>query len=292
MTSPLVISALVLLALQLVVCHADMSCQYYDAATKATFNLAPLQHNAVSAWRVLDENDANEANYTYVFNVCGAADPLVPNKKCGDPLPPSAAFQIRNSDSRCHVLNNNYQNMTWSLIDPIDPTRGIVQTYIGGDNCPASPLGGKRAFLVYFFCTEAYVNEPTTRVSEPQTCEYEVNFETIYGCPLECPWKGTKLCAGNGVCGYDNDAGVPRCFCDALHTGADCSLPVVAPETSSSPACDGVCAGLVVLVILLSILLIASCVIFYRVQKLEKMQVKFSAVDPNAVPASGDRNVN
>ncbi len=188
-----------------------------------------------------------------------------------------AAFQVNNLSGRCHRLNSNSTDRAWALVDPVDPTRGVTLTYLHGDSCGH---GISRELEITFLCADVYSNQPSTRVTEVSTCRYELAFESVFGCPLECPFANRKLCGGHGVCGIDTDLGAPRCFCDAQHTGTDCMQEPPAPSVS----CDGVCVAMAILVVLLGLLLIVSCVIFFRVQKLETMNVRFTALSDTFVP--------
>ena len=40
-------------------------------------------------------------------------------------------------------------------------------------------------------------------VEEARGCEYEVTFNSVYGCPTECPREHGLVCGAKGLCFYD-----------------------------------------------------------------------------------------
>jgi hypothetical protein len=78
------IIGLTFLCAQLIICTASVlgTCQYYDAATKANFDLSPLQLSPTSSYNVHDVFDTRARNFSYVFNVCAPAAP--PAATCGN----------------------------------------------------------------------------------------------------------------------------------------------------------------------------------------------------------------
>ncbi len=57
------------------------ACTFHDAATRSSFDLSPLELSSTSSYNVKDTFDYLAKNYTYVFNVCGAAQKPAPD--CG-----------------------------------------------------------------------------------------------------------------------------------------------------------------------------------------------------------------
>jgi hypothetical protein len=161
--------------------------------------------------------------------------------------------------------------LKWDLIDQDDPIKGISLTYPGGDTCVLAGKNVTREFTIQFTCSNSYGRDPDARVKE-DLCHYGIEFPTIFGCPLECPFSNRKLCSGQGVCAMDTDAGGPRCFCDDGFDGRDCSYVGKAPVESS---CSGFCVALVFIVIIMGGLLVAGGFLYYRVWKLAKLNVRF-----------------
>lgn len=255
-------------ALALLSTAVAQDCMYTNEAMKASFDLSAMKMGSSSPYQVKDTFDTIERNYTYVFNVCADAD--VPDANCEESeagAGAAPAFQLYD-DGRCWRLGNSYKNNEYSLLDAADPTQGFQVTYLDGDTCHLN-TDVQREMTVKFKCSESWGKVPDARVVE-EMCHYELMFETIFGCPLECPFVNRKLCGGTGFCGMDLDAGKPRCFCNEGHSGADCTTAAEVKGT-----CDGTCAALIFVVILLTGLLAAGLVIFYRVHKLLEMNVKF-----------------
>jgi len=257
---------------------------------KATFDLSALKTSLKSSYRVRDFDDGPERNYTYVFNVCGNAAVPEEEDRCVETESgsgPAPVFQIFN-DGRCWRLGKmqtlKAHNLKWALLDQQDPTKGVSMTYLNGDKCSfvREKKNVTREFTIRFKCSDAYGRDPDARVEE-DTCAYGIDFETIFGCPTECPFSNRKLCAGNGMCGMDTDLGAPRCFCNEGFDGNDCSYAGTAPVPS---ACSGFCVALVFVVIFMAGLLIAAGFIYYRVWKLQKLNVRFGAMTNSLIKGS------
>jgi hypothetical protein len=113
-------------------------------------------------------------------------------------------------------------------------------------------------------------------------------FESIFGCPTECPFFNRKMCGGNSFYGMDQDAGRPRCFCNDGQAGADCQV-----VGDVSALCDGTCGLLICVIILLCGLLVVGLVIFVRVHKLSLLDVKFGEMAESLhQPSEGEQALN
>jgi hypothetical protein len=238
-------------------------------AAGASFDLRPLKAGPKSSYRVRDLIDSVERNYTYVFNVCENALPPVPlceSRPSGSG--PGPAFQLFN-DGKCKRLGKDKDSMKWDLIDKEDPTRGVQLTYLQGDKCEIHPELD-RSMTIKFICSSRWGKVPDRKVGE-ENCQYELEFETIFGCPLECPFSGRQLCGGHGFCDFDNDLNAPRCFCEQNWHGADCAVE----GEEETAGCGGVCVALVFVLLLLLGLLAAAGVIYYRVHKLDALNLRF-----------------
>jgi hypothetical protein len=250
----------------------------------SSFDLRPLRVGIDSPYRVKDLIDSVERNYTYVFNVCD--DAAVPSRKCEETLAgsgPAPAFQVF-GDGSCVRLSGSTTTAKYSLLDEDDPTQGVALTYFDGDPChfPGN-VTVRREFTIKFKCSESWGKIPDTRVEE-SLCKYDLMFETVYGCPIQCPFVNRKLCGGVGFCGMDDDAQAPRCFCNEGLWGPDCTLKL----SDKKAACDGTCVALILMVILLVVLLVAGFVILHRAIKMAKMNVKFGTFDDSI---NGEENL-
>ena len=106
-------------------------------------------------------------------------------------------------------------------LDYDDPTTGVKLTYSNGDSYFCN--GKSRSLVLSFYCMNNFNNLPKdSDVIEYPQCTYNLQLESIYGCPIECGQVDNKLCGGRGVCGFDRDQKVPRCFCNEGYYGAAC----------------------------------------------------------------------
>lgn len=250
----------------------EIPCFFSDSATGASYDLRPLRMPSASSYRVRDERNVAD-NYTYVFNVCGDVKPPAGCEKTRDGEGPSPVFQISNPVGKCHRLGTGGdvlgQHKVLALIDKDDPTLGISLTYIHGDRCHSNNVS--RSLKIEFYCADQYGEIPDNSIGEPSVCAYTTQFETIFGCPVECPFSNRKLCGDNGFCGMDIDARKPRCFCMKNFYGDDCtetSPPVVT-------TCNGTCISLIIVILLLTGLLVSALVILLKVRRLSSLNLRF-----------------
>lgn len=240
----------------------------------ASFDLRPLKVGLQSPYRVKDLVDSLERNYTYVFNVCD--DAIVPSRNCTESEAgsgPAPAFQVF-TNGICHRLSDSTASVKYSLLDEDDPTQGVAMTYYNGDPCHFGNITVKREMTLKFKCSESWGKIPDTRVEESR-CKYSLMFETVYGCPIQCPFVNRKLCGGVGFCGMDDDLQAPRCFCNEGLGGPDCTMKL----SDRKGPCDGTCVALILVLILLVVLLVAGFVILHRAIKMANMNVKFGTFD-------------
>ena len=73
-------------------------------------------------------------------------------------------------------------------------------------------------------------------VEEFAPCAFQININSVYGCPVDCPVSSAGLvCGDKGVCVLGDD-GQARCLCESGLNGADCTgslEPAVAAAESS-----------------------------------------------------------
>eukprot|EP00606_Chrysophyceae_sp_TOSAG23-5_P001518 GSChrysophyteH2.ASY1.ANO1.1628.1 assembled CDS len=229
----------------------------------ATFDLTELQRSAGQPSYKIEDGDIPctpnvESNYTYSFNVCGAVTGYV-EEECsinlGDKLRTAGALQVNKRgtenelDDWCFVVGYyNQEQTSVHLLDPNDPTEGIMVSY-NGDYCNG---GKQRKFNIELQCTDK-LNPVPTHAYELSGCEYTVYMPSVYGCPLECPVANRALCGGQGHCAYDNDKKGARCYCNHGYSGDDCTADGAAADEqlNYSPALLGLIITLFIIVALL-----------------------------------------
>jgi hypothetical protein len=106
---------------------------------------------------------------------------------------------------------------------------GVTLFYPGGDLCP-DPYNSSnfipRSVSFDFMCSDANGFTPRyDTILEDVRCSYHAIIKSRVGCPLECARGGptNRVCAANGICGYDMTNGYAKCFCNAGFSGPDCT---------------------------------------------------------------------
>lgn len=142
------------------------------------------------------------------------------------------AYQLDGNGGGCYHLGKGTESRymrwrpigcfhsCWLSVDDDDPTTGVILSYTEGDSrfCSSS-----RSLHLSFFCMNNFNNLPKdSAVIEYPMCAYNMQLESIYGCPVECGQVNNKLCGGRGVCGFDRDISAPRCFCNEGYYGSAC----------------------------------------------------------------------
>eukprot|EP01006_Ploeotia_vitrea_P017227 TRINITY_DN48307_c0_g1_i1.p1 TRINITY_DN48307_c0_g1~~TRINITY_DN48307_c0_g1_i1.p1 ORF type:complete len:303 (+),score=143.76 TRINITY_DN48307_c0_g1_i1:36-944(+) len=223
--------------------------------------------------------------------VCGVSDP--PEVQCettSSGSGPAPAFQVfTDGTNRCHRLGRDADSVAWALLDESDPAQGLSLTYLNGDACvnAATGVNTSRELKIRFKCSGVIGSAPDSKVVEENTCKYDVEFESVFGCPLECPVNQYKLCSGHGFCAYDEHIGRPRCFCNRGHVGADCST-----LAESGNSCDATCVALVFVVVLLTAVLIGAGVVFHMLKKSEEANMRFGDLTQSFHPGARSRGTS
>jgi len=232
-------------------------CTNFDSNMGAHFDLSELSRAAGDPMYSVIDGDLPctakvEANYTYIFNVCGTVGTSAMPDKCKTltNVGQASALQINTrgtydqSDDYCFMAGEYSEVMTKvSLLNQEDPTKGIQVSYAGG-RCSN---GDQRMFNIEMGCMDK-LNPVATHALEYSHCVYTVTMPSIYGCPLECPVSNRHLCGGNGHCAYDDDKHAARCFCNNGYTGADCSKTATDDSLNYSPALLGLIITLFIIV--------------------------------------------
>ena len=107
-------------------------------------------------------------------------------------------------------------------LDYDDPSTGVMITYTGGD-ASSCPGGNERKLRLSFYCMNDPQSMPSSAaVVEFPACTYNIQLESMYGCPVSCGIPNNSLCGQRGVCGYDRDTETARCFCNEGYYGSGC----------------------------------------------------------------------
>lgn len=252
----------------------------------------------------LPQTTAAEEIYDYTFTVCKNMDssnmPSTCKTEGEDPAP---AYQVgpHGQTPTCHVAGTFTNGL--QLIDSADPTKGVMVNYAGGSQChhtsqlqcckdypnecptptpaPSLPSCATRQTNIFFHCSpEEGTPQSALEVNangEPSHCTYSINYNTMYACPQECGIINGKLCAGHGICGWDQSNEHAMCFCDSGWSGAVCSYE---GEAGSSSGPSGTTVGLLVVLLLITMGLVGVVVFMarqvraYRADAANYMQIR------------------
>jgi len=249
----------------LAVARADVCANGATFKTEgATFDLTPLMRTGDTPDFMVTDGDIPctttvEQNFTYVFDVCADVTGINKPTVCNGVTAPALQFDPSQANPTCNVLG---RTGGFSLISKGDPSKGVQLTYTGGDQChhQGSPY---RQITLTFGCSNTKIPTPTV-ANEPSHCNYFVEMDSIYGCPVECPLGGEdrNLCSGHGICGFDQTNQAAKCFCDTGFGGDDCGSAV----DPSSGSGNGAIIGLLVTVLLVAVVL--GVVLFFVVRML------------------------
>lgn len=198
-------------------------------------------------------------NWTYVLGICNDVPPSTYTDQCqsttgsaGEVMTDSSpAFQILDTTwdyHSCYRLGDSISdtNVEWGVYDPLNPAQGFYIRYTGGNACKDTvsdkaacddDINGvtycRRSLKLNFLCNNEVKDIPTfEEVEEARGCEYEASFNSVYGCPKECPKHNGMVCNARGLCFYDGfedgytadgRKGTSQCLCEAPFSGDDCS---------------------------------------------------------------------
>eukprot|EP00657_Telonema_sp_P-1_P008994 TRINITY_DN3184_c0_g1_i2.p1 TRINITY_DN3184_c0_g1~~TRINITY_DN3184_c0_g1_i2.p1 ORF type:complete len:272 (+),score=65.23 TRINITY_DN3184_c0_g1_i2:97-912(+) len=167
----------------------------------------------------------------------------------------AVGWQIKNGEAdSCRYLalvdsTDSEKNVVWSFLSQRNPAYGVQLKFTDGEVCHQS--GTRRSIALNFRClNHASTDEDLIKVfvQEPGHCEYEINFDTPFGCPTECGYGGGQVpCGEHGTCGFDQDAQRSRCFCNVGWTGAGCGDQVSPPSDNSTSSGWSIAAFIIVL---------------------------------------------
>lgn len=239
----------------------------------STFDLSTMTLPAGNTYKSVDFRDPTK---TYFYNFC-ANVPTPQDPACqsrGSAL--STAWQFDSEDapnpSNCYRVGWDAPNgWNFTLYDQAKPAQGVVITYPGGDSvwCP----NRNRTFSVEVLCAPVPPANPsayqTASVFELNDCDYRLTVASVAGCPTACI-TGNTICSGNGICGYNTDAGTSQCFCNTGFGGASCGA-------ATGGGGKGMSAEGVLLIIVCIVLAGVLGLVGFMFVKLRKLQVDPSA---------------
>lgn len=198
-----------------------------------------------------------------------------------EPAPAFLLHKYMKQDSTCTRLGLDYakdENSKMGLYDVTDPAMGVVIKYQNGDFC--CPYGSscsdgeyrQKSLSITLRCADGVVRLPeTTSVGTTNNgCDYMVFFRTVHACPTECPRVNNNICGSHGVCGFDEEQNVARCYCGSRYSGANC-------ETFHYKSLLSVNTLIIVLTVVITIVVIWT--ILYVWNKLRKLNVNPDAFD-------------
>ena len=195
------------------------------------YNLCPLKLLPLSQTPYYNAFDLR-LNKSFAFNIL--APTLQTPKTCDNPDSDTNAFAYLYSDTDCIPLSGEPPMI--SLLNNHNPSHGIVLSYESKDASPVCNNNGKRLNLRFVCDNEGLVDIPNTLISEidyygtepdniNNQCQYNLTFNSVYGCPHSCPIYNKKVCNNYGVCGYDStEHNQPKCYCFSHIGGIACEI--------------------------------------------------------------------
>jgi len=243
-----------------------MDCKY-DTGKGASYDLTKLQElTQTKPFVVRDRYQVAQKDYVYTFGVYHTVEPpkMCLNADGSSRVDPywAPAWQTNGTqteyntpkidDRHCMYLGGNGEGVLsnvaeWSVLDEEDPgTLGVRLTYTHGQHC--SSHGERRKLKLNFKCMRVGIEKIEKNVmDESSHCTYEINIESEYACPTQCGFGGGHaICNNHGVCGYDTDNNVAKCFCNEGYSGPGCDE---SPEQQSIKGYGAILALLIIITI-------------------------------------------
>merc|ERR1711998_519429 len=219
-----------------------MDCTF-DTGKGAKYDLSKLQElTEAKPLVVRDRYQVAQKDYQYTFGICNTVAPPA-NCKNDDgssrvdpywaPAWQTNATQTsyntpKVDDRLCMYLGGNgdgnlANDAQWSVLDEEDyGVLGATLTYTHGQHC--SHGSARRQLKLNFKCMNVGIEKIEKNImDESSHCVYEITIESQYACPTECGFGGGHaICNNHGVCGYDTDNKVAKCFCNEGYSGPGC----------------------------------------------------------------------
>ena len=267
-----------------------------------TYDLSELENLKVLTVKGgdLDYTAEKEEIYEYHFAICRDLSSDEKEPSCSS-KGEGAVYQVGPEGAAaktCHLAGKAKES-TLQLSDNTNKAYGVRLTYEDGDQCShldnqGNKCGGetgidcpKRTTTINFICADEGAFHPGQAAEIDENgqiahCKYQIEVKSMHACPSECGIsfneenKRKQLCAGHGVCSWDQTNQKAKCFCDDGYMGKDCATKGTPTTTSSS----GGVKGLVILLLLLTLGLIGVIVFMakqvraYRADATNYMQIR------------------
>jgi hypothetical protein len=244
-----------LLVVWLAVVNGASVCTW-NSKTGAHFDLRPLIKSAGStdSYKITDGDipctPETEPSFNYAWNFCSNVPSGALPEECKAVGKNAAVLQYANygeGERYCYIVGHYDQystELTYSLLDAKDPSKGVSLKYPTGENCDLTP----RSATIDVMCGNTALS--IISAQEPTTCQYHMVMKSYYGCPTECPITSNGLCNSHGHCSYDAKAKQSYCYCNDGWYGAACDT-----KDSGVTAYDGFSVQLGLLITLLVVAL-------------------------------------
>jgi hypothetical protein len=229
----------------------------WDSKSGAKYDLRALTlTSGTTAYEIRDGDipctPETEPTFNYIWNYCANVPPNAVPQNCIDGGGKTGVVlqwvsYPNNGGDFCYTLaHDENAKITYSLLDPSDPSKGISISYPTGEKCD-NQLGSSilRSAVIDVKC--ANVEHQPMFAQEPSLCAYHMEVESYYGCPTECEvTKDGGLCDAHGHCAYDYVSKKAYCYCNEGYSGSDCSS-----KTQATTSYDGFSVQLALLIVLL-----------------------------------------
>eukprot|EP01040_Poterioochromonas_malhamensis_P008607 gene8607-9313_t len=254
----------------------------WDSKAGAHYNLQPLMlpQGSNTAYQIIDGDipctPEVEPSFGYSWNFCDNVPSTQIPGPCKSQGKTGVVLQYAQygpDDIYCYILghyDSTQYEITYSQLDPADPSKGISVRYPAGEKC-SSTNKKTRTATIDIEC--ANVHSVVVSAQEPGVCDYHLLMKSYYGCPTECPVTANGLCNSHGHCAYDKKAQKPYCYCNSGYGGAACDQGA---SSNSNNTYDGysVQLGLLITLLILALVLTGGVVyLAYRVAEFRKTQI-------------------
>lgn len=281
---------LLLSSLGLSFSNTDIPCEW-KSKSGFHYDLRPLTiKSSTDASYYIKDGDIpctpeEEPTFSWAWNFCQPVTEVSMPSACSKMNKAGVALQwleFSNGFYDCNVIGRydpKQDDLSYSLLDVTDPTKGISMAYPLGDRC--TDKGVMRKATIDVQC--ANVKATVLTAQEPTECDYHLVMQSYHGCPTECPITKNGLCNSHGLCQYDSVNKAPYCYCNEGYYGPSCSDGAPPPPTTY----DGYSVQLGLLITLLIIALGLVGVVAYMVYRITVLRKEHST-DYSALPSGSE----
>eukprot|EP01084_Bolivina_argentea_P130437 230255_1 len=209
---------------------ADETCEIILTTLNTTkYNLCPLKLLTLSQIPYYNTFDVR-LNKSFAFNILS---PTIQVPKPCQSNSNTNAYAYLYDNTECIQLSG--ETPVISLLNIHNPSDGIVLSYQSTEKSSVCN-NGKRLNLRFVCDNEGIVDIPKITISEidyygsqpdniNNQCQYNLTFNSVYGCPHSCPIYNKKVCNNYGLCGYDSiEHNQPKCYCFSNIGGIACEI--------------------------------------------------------------------